>query len=199
MKTSNQAISKFAVTLLTAATIITSTTAVKADVANVKDALAVALKNETIAAAGEKMKLYSLSAQMNGAKKRWSFQFFDGGANIHSVSIDQTGKARYYSRDKGSMRIFDDINFSKLPAPNDVLIDDIVTKGKEALAALKFETVDNGKLYMNYYVRSEMRQKDTAYHAWSVTVPIGDGKKGKTVNFKNGAIDTISNSTIYGG
>jgi len=199
MKTPNQLISKFAAALLTAVAIIISTTAVKADVANVKDALAIALKNETVAAAGEKMKLYSLSSQYNGDKKRWSFQFYDGEANLHSISIDQAGKARYYARDKGSMRIFDDIDFSKLPAPNDVLIEDIVAKGKEVLAALKFKTVGNGKLYMNYYVRSEMRQKDTAYHAWSVTVPIGDGKKGKTVNFKNGIIDTVGNSTIYGG
>ena len=199
MKTPNQLISKFAAALFTAVAIIISTTAVKADVANVNDALAIALKNETIAAAGEKMKLYSLSSQYNSDKKRWSFQFYDGGENLHSISIDQAGKARYYARDKGSMRVFDDIDFSKLPAPNDVIIADIIAQGKEALTALKFKTIDNGKFFVSYYVRSEMRQKDKAYHAWSVTVPIGDGKKGKTVNFKNGVIDTIANSTIYGG
>ena len=97
------------------------------------------------------------------------------------------------------MRIFDDVDFTKLPAPNEVLIDDLLGKGKAALVALKFKTLDSGKLYVNYYVRSEFRQKDKAYHAWSVTIPIGDGKKGKTVAFKNGIIDTINNSTIYGG
>ena len=112
---------------------------------------------------------------------------------------DTSEEALWLAGKVSSMRIFDDIDFSKLPAPNDVLIENIIAQGKEALTALKFKTIDNGKLFVSYYVRSEMRQKDKAYHAWSVTLPIGDGKKGKTVNFKNGEIDTISNSTIYGG
>jgi hypothetical protein len=189
-------ISKIAAAFFLAAAI---TTSASAEVANIKDALGVALKNETIAATGEKMKLYSLTCNYNGTNKRWSFQFYDGGANLHSVSIDKSGKARYYAREKGNMRIFDDIDFTKLPAPNDVLIEDIVGKATAALAALQFKALDNGKLYINYYVRSEYRQKDKAYHAWSVTIPIGDGKKGKVVAFKNGTIDTINNSTIYGG
>lgn len=186
----------WAVALLSAATI---TTAASAEVTNIKEALDVAMKNETIAAGAAKMKLYSLNANYNGANKRWSFQFYDGGANIHSVSVDKSGKARYYARDKGSMRIFDDIDWTKLPAPGEVLIDDIVGKATAALAALKFETIDNGKIYMNYYVRSEYRQKDKAYHAWSVTLPLKEAKKGKTVGFKNGQIDTIMTSTLYGG
>jgi hypothetical protein len=182
--------------LLSAAAI---TATASADITNVKEALDAAMKQETIAAGGEKMKLYSLNANYNGATKRWSFQFYDGGANIHSVSVDKTGKARYYSRDKGTMRVFDDLDWTKLPAPSAVLIDDIIGQSKAALAALKFETVDNGKIYMNYYVRSEYRQKDKAYHAWSVTLPLKAEKQGKTVGFKDGKIDTILTSTLYGG
>jgi len=195
MTTITHTLQKLAAGFLAAAII----TSAHAEVTNIKDALGIALKQETIAAAGEKMKLYSLSANYNGDNKRWSFQFYDGGSNLHSVTIDQSGKARYYARDKGSMRIFDDVDFTKLPAPNEVLIDDLMGKGKTALKALKFIAFDNGKLYVNYYVRSEFRQKDKAYHSWSVTIPIGDGKQGKKVAFKNGEIDTINNSTIYGG
>ena len=196
MTTITHTIRKFAASFVAAAIVTTSATA---DVTNVKEALGLALKQETIAAAGYKMKLYSLSVNYNGDNKRWSFQFYDGGTSLHSCSIDKSGKVRYYVRDKGSMRIFDDVDFTKLPAPNEVLIEDLVGQGKAALTALKFKTLDNGKLYVNYYVRSEFRQKDKVYHSWSVTIPIGDGKKGKTVAFKNGAIDTINNSTIYGG
>lgn len=196
MTTITHTIRKFAASFVAAAIVTTSATA---DVTNVKEALGLALKQEAIAAAGYKMKLYSLSVNYNGDNKRWSFQFYDGGTSLHSCSIDKSGKVRYYVRDKGSMRIFDDVDFTKLPAPNEVLIEDLVGQGKAALTALKFKTLDNGKLYVNYYVRSEFRQKDKVYHSWSVTIPIGDGKKGKTVAFKNGAIDTINNSTIYGG
>jgi hypothetical protein len=196
MTTITHTIRKFTASFVAAAIVTTSATA---DVTNVKEALGLALKQEAIAAAGYKMKLYSLSANYNGDNKRWSFQFYDGGTSLHSCSIDKSGKVRYYVRDKGSMRIFDDVDFTKLHAPNEVLIEDLVGQGKAALTALKFKTLDNGKLYVNYYVRSEFRQKDKAYHSWSVTIPIGDGKKGKTVAFKNGAIDTINNSTIYGG
>ncbi len=196
MTTITHTISKFAASFVAAAIVTTSATA---DVTNVKDALGVALKQETIAAGGEKMKLYSLSANYNGDNKRWSFQFYDGGTNLHSVTIDKSGKARYYARDKGSMRIFDDVDFTKLPAPNEVLIDDLIGKGKAALTALKFKPLDNGKLFVNYYVRSEFRQKDKPYHTWSVTIPIGDGKQGKIVAFKNGNIYEIRNTTTYGG
>ena len=186
----------WAATLLSAAVI---TAPSSAEVTNLKEALDAALKNEIIASGGEKMKLYTLNANYNGDTKRWSFQFYDSGAKIHSVSVDKTGKTRYYGREKGNVRVFEDLDWSKLPAPTEVLIEDLVGKAKEALAALKFETVDNGKIYMNYYVRSEYRQKDQAYHAWSVTLPLKEARKGKTVGFKNGKIDTISNSTIYGG
>ncbi len=168
-----------------------------AGVSNIKDALDIALKNKTIAKGGGKMKLYSINASYNGANKRWTFQFYDGGSNIHSVSIDKSGKARYYRRDKGSMRIFDEVDFSKLPAPSTIFIDDIINKSTTALKALGFTPVENGKLRLDYYLRNEYRQKDKAYHSWRVTIPIGKGKEGKTVTFKNGAIETVSNATIY--
>ena len=176
-----------------------SATATQAEITNIKEALDVAIKHENISSVGEKMKLYSLSANYNGANKRWSFQFYDGGSNLHGITVDKSGKARYFARNKGSMRIFDDIDFTKLPAPNAILINGLIAQSKTALTALDFKPLDNGKLYINYYVRSEYKQKDKAYHAWNVTIPIGDGKQGKNVAFKNGKIDTINNSTIFGG
>ena len=172
------------------------TATASAQVATTKDALAIALKNETIAAGGEKMKLYMISGNYNGATKRWSFQFFDGGANVHSVSVDGKGKANYYSRDKGSSRVFEDLDFSELPAPGEVRVEDAVGKAKTALEALGFKPIDSGKLYISYYVRSEYRQKDQAVHDFKVTLPTGDGKQGKIVGFKNGVLDTVMNSTI---
>ena len=127
MTTITHTIRKFTASFVAAAIVTTSATA---DVTNVKEALGLALKQEAIAAAGYKMKLYSLSANYNGDNKRWSFQFYDGGTSLHSCSIDKSGKVRYYVRDKGSMRIFDDVDFTKLPAPNEVLIEDLVGQGK---------------------------------------------------------------------
>ncbi|MCP5536541.1 MAG: hypothetical protein H7A51_09960 [Akkermansiaceae bacterium] len=196
MTTITHMIRGYAAAFLVAATL---TTASLAGVTNANDALGVAMKQESIAAGGGKMKLYSLTANYNGDNKRWRFQFYDGGASLHSVTVDKSGKVRYYARDKGSIRIFDDIDFNKLPAPNEVLVEGLVEKATAALAALKFKPLDNGRLYLNYYVCSEHRQKDKAYHAWSVTIPIGDGKTAKTVAFKNGEIDTINNATIHGG
>lgn len=182
------------------------TLSIQADVTNIKDALGIALQQKAIEAGGDKMKLYSLSANYNGKTKRWSFQFYDGGANLHSITIDQSGKARHYPRDKGTMRIFDNVDFSKLPAPKEILIDDLVDQGVAALKALNFKPTDNGKLYLKYYVRSENLQKDKPYHSWSVTIPIdiaegkkSENKQGKTVTFKNGKIDTVTNAIIYGG
>ncbi|BDS04970.1 hypothetical protein NT6N_00100 [Oceaniferula spumae] len=184
---------KFAATSVAA---LAMTIAVSAQVNNTKEALAVALKNETVAAGGEKMKLYAVSGNYNGTNKRWSFQFYDGGANVHSVSVDEKGKANYYSREKGSTRVFDDLDFSKLPAPSEVLVEDAIGKAKTALEALGFKPITDGKLYISYYVRSEYRQKDVPVHDWKVTLPIGDGKQGKMVGFKNGGVDTVMNSTI---
>jgi len=167
-----------------------------AQVTTTKDALATALKNETIAAGGEKMKLYSVSGNFNGATKRWTFAFYDGGANVHSVSVDGKGKANYYSRDKGSTRVFEDLDFTKLPAPSAVIVEDAIGKAKTALEALGFKPIDSGKLYISYYLRSEYRQKDQPVHDYKITMPTGDGKQGKMVGFKNGALDTIMNSTI---
>ncbi|MBK1829683.1 hypothetical protein JIN77_03020 [Verrucomicrobiaceae bacterium R5-34] len=171
-------------------------TAAMADVNTPKEALDIALKNETIAAAGEKMKLYSMSSNYDGTRKRWSFSFYDGGDKTHSVSVDDKGKANYYARDKSSMRIFEDLDFSKLPAPSEVLIEDSVSKAKTALEALGFSPITDKKVYVSYYLRSELRQKDQAYHAWQVSLPTGDGKQGKMVSFKNGKLDTIMNSSI---
>lgn len=181
------------------AVMATCATAVKAEITNAKEALDAALKNETIAAAGDKMKLYSMNANYNGDRKTWGFQFYDGGANVHSVYVDKKGKVRYSARDKGSMRIFDDLDFTKLPAPTEVFVADSIKTSIEALKALGFEHKDNGKLYINYYLRSEPRDKDVPLHRWSVTIPVGDGKKGKIVGFQNGKLDTIMNTTIYGG
>lgn len=184
---------KLATTCLAA---LALTAAATAQVANTKDALAIALKNSTIAAGGEKMKLYMVSGNHSGTSKRWSFQFFDGGDKVHTISVNDKGKANYYARDKGSTRVFDDLDFSKLPAPNDILIEDAIGKAKTALEALGFKPITDGKLYISYYVRSEYRQKDKAVHDWKVTLPTGDGKQGKVVGFKNGTVDTIMNSTI---
>ena len=167
-----------------------------AEVSTIKDALGVALKNETIAAGGEKMKLYSANAYTSGTRTYWSFQFYDSGANLHSVRVDGAGKASYSSRDKGSMSVFDDLDFSKLPAPSEVLVEGAMEKAKAALVALGFKPTNSGKYQISYYVRSEYRQKDTPVHDFKVSLPTGDGKAGKMVGFKNGSIDTIMNSSI---
>jgi len=167
-----------------------------AEVNTPKEALAIALKNETVAAGGDKMKLYSMSSSYDGDRKRWSFSFYDGGEKSHSVSVDGKGKANYYARDKGTMRIFEDLDFSKLPAASEVIVDDSIGKAKTALEALGFKPLTDKKVYISYYLRSETRQKDVAVHAWQVSLPTGDGKQGKMVGFKNGAIDTVMNSSI---
>ena len=177
---------------------VTFTSVTSAQVANVQDALNIALKNETIANSGDKMKLYSVNAIYNRNNKNWSFQFYDGGDNIHNVSVNNTGKTRYYARDKGTIPIFDSINWEKLPTPNDVLVENITKKAKAALHALKFDIIDNGKIYMSYHIQSEPRQKNKAFHSWSITLPLKETGKGKTVGFKNGKIDTILTSMIQG-
>ena len=178
-------------TALIAAAAITASAS--ADVATLKDALDIAMKNETIAAGEDKMKLKSASANYTKDRKSWSFTFYDGGAQLHTVYVDVKGTARYSSRDKGSSRIFDEIDWTKLPAPSDVLIDDAIGKAKTALTALNIAPAE-GRISISYYLQQESRQKDVAYHAWRVTVRIGDGKQGKTVGFKNGIVDTISAS-----
>ena len=197
----------FLVTLVTIASI-------HAEITTIKGALDVVLKQKAIAEAGEKMKLYSLAVNYNGKTKRWSFQFYDGGAKLHGITIDQSGKTRYYPRDKGTLRVFDHIDFSKLPAPHDVLIHNIIDQGKATLKQLNFHPVRNGKIYIKYYVRHETLQQDKAYHSWSITMPtsggMGDGLnkekgkvnnrlQGKTVTFKNGKVDTVTNAIVYGG
>ena len=190
MKTIKQ---QLAATCIAAFAMVTTATA---EVNTPSEALAIALKNETVAAGGEKMKLYSMSSNYDGTRKRWSFQFYDGGDKSHSVSVDDKGKANYYARDKGSMRIFDDLDFTKLPAPSAVMIADSIGKAKTALEALGFKPITDKKVYISYYLRSELRQKDQPYHAWQVSLPTGDGKQGKMVGFKNGELDTVMNSSI---
>lgn len=167
-----------------------------AQVSNLKEALDLALKNETIAAAGEKMKLYSASAYVSHGNKSWSFQFYGGGAELHSIRINTKGKASYSSRNKGTNKVFEDIDFSKVPAPSEVLVADGLAKAQKALEALGFKPTNSGNFQISYFVRSEYRQKEVPSHDYKVSLTIGDGKQGKTVTFKNGNIDTISNSGI---
>ena len=169
------------------------TASASTEVTNLKDALDVALKNKTIAAAGEKMKLRSANANYSKTRKTWIFTFYDGGDQVHTVYVDAKGKARYSSRDKGSARIFDEIDWTKLPAPSTLLIDDIIGKAKSALTALNIPPAE-GRINITYYLQQEPRQKDVAYHSWRVTLRIRDGKQSKTVGFKNGVVDTISAS-----
>lgn len=173
---------------------------VLADTVNtMKEALDVALKQDTIAAAGDKAKLYSISANYKENDKRWTFSFYDGGDNVHTVSVKGDGKTHYSAREKGSLRIFDDLDFSKLPAPQELIIDDAIDSAKSALTGLGFEVIDNGKVSLYYNIMSEYRQKDKPAHNWRVTLPVKDEdpKKAKSVNFLNGKIDTISNTSMY--
>ena len=167
-----------------------------AQITTIKEALDVALKNETVATSGGKMKLYSANAYTNSNGKSWSFTFYDGGEHRHSVRVDEKGKKHYTTQPKGSLRVFKDIDFSKLPAPSSVLVEDAMKKSKTALEALGFKPTNSGKYQITYYVRSELRQKNKAFHNYKVSLPTGDGKQGKTVSFKNGKLDTISNSSI---
>lgn len=186
--------SKIATTCLALAAL---TAAASAQVTNLKEALDAALKNSTIAAAEGKMKLYAASASKSGANPYWSFQFYDGGTNVHSVSINGKGKVNYSTRDKGSStRVFEDLDITQLPAPNDILVEGAMEKSKAALEALGFKLTNSGNYQISYYLRSEFRQKDKASHEFRVSLPIGDGKQGKTVGFKNGNIDTIANSSV---
>lgn len=184
--------------LAIAAAAITIVSAAQAGVTNIKEALATALKNQTIAAAGDKMKLYALSASYQGDTKHWTIQLHDGGTKIHTIHINNTGKTRHSARNKSNLRIFNDLDFSKLPAPTEVLIDDVAAKAKEALSALKFTPTGNGKLHIIYNLNPGFLQKGQPCHTWRVIIPVGDGKKGKTVIFKNGRLDSILTTPITG-
>ena len=164
-------------------------------VSSVKDALALALKHEQIASKVDEMKLYMSSSTISVKRQSWSFTFYDGGSLLHTVSLNSEGKTYYSSRDKGSSKLFTQLDFTKLPAPNDVLIDGVVKQAKEALSLLKFEPND-AKLYINYNVRNNYKQKDVAIHTWNVSMPVGEGASGKMVGFENGKLSTVMNSMI---
>ena len=177
---------------------VLATNNVLAKVNTLKEALDTALKHKEIEDSVEKVKLHALAAHYNGDNKRWRFQLYDGGEQLHYISVDSSGKVRHYKRDLSGFQIFDDVDFSKIPPPSDVIAHDLIKSSKAALEALQFKVVDNGKIYLNYAVRSELKKKDTPYHAWSVTLPIGDGKVAKSVVHKNGVIEEIRNAIIAG-
>ena len=177
---------------------LVSSTALHAELNNVSDALEVAIKHEAVSKRGETIRLYSLSANYLGDKKRWNFYFFDTGENLHAVTVTNSGKALHHLRSKGDLRIFEELNFSQLPHPREVLLDGLIQKGIAAMSALKFKPVNDGQLHLRYQIVNDPRNKDKARHLWSVTLPIGDGKKGKTATFMNGQIDTVTNAIISG-
>ncbi len=42
----------------------------------------------------------------------------------------------------------------------------------------------------------EAKKKEEAHHYWNVSLLTGDGSSGKTVGFKDGKLNTISDSSI---
>ena len=184
---------------LIAAALTASAPGIRADVTNIKDALGIAMEHEAVSTSGEKIKLYSLSAHYHGSKKRWNFQFFSTGENLHNVTVTSSGNALHYLRSKADIDIFKNLDFSQLPAPKEVLLDQLIDKGISAITALKFKPASNSNLYIRYQLRNDLLKKDKACHVWSITIPIGDGKKAKTATFLNGQIDTVTNAIISGG
>ena len=179
-----------------AATLLLPT--VSANVNDLQSALALASKHQTIADAGGSMKLYSLTANYNGKDKRWRFQFYDGKDKLHNVHIDQAGKIRYHARNKGNLRIFDHVELKTLPHPSETLIHNLVEQARKALKALNFKLAEKDTVYIRYQLHNHLTHKNKAYHVWTVTLPVGDGKQGKNVSFKDGSVDTISNAIIHG-
>lgn len=168
-----------------------------AQVVNITKALGMALKNETIIASGNKLKLIDANAYTSGSGMYYSFSFYDGSANVHSVRVDPKGKVNYSALEKNSQtRVFEDVDLSTLPAPSEVIVENAIQKAKTALETLGFKPTDSGKIQIHYHLRAEYRQKSTAVHDYKVSLPTGDGKQGKTVVFKNGNIDQVINSTI---
>ena len=184
---------------LIAAALTASAPVIHADVTNIKDALAIAMEHEAVSTSGEKIKLYSLSAHYHGTKKRWNFQFFNTGENLHNVTVTSLGNALHYLRSKGDISVFKNLDFSQLPAPKEVLLGGLIEKGMSAITALKFKPASNSNLYIRYQLRNDLLKKDKACHVWSITIPIGDGKQAKTATFLNGQIDTVTNAIISGG
>lgn len=170
-------------------------TAVK-DMTKVENALAAALEHKTIAAGGDKMKLYSIYGSVDGDRTSWVIVFFDGAELQHSISINGSGKLSYSSRDKGSFSLFKDVDFTKVAKPADVILPGLVEKGMKVLNALELKPDDSGKMYINYTLRNHYKDKATGIHHWSMAVPTGDGTAGKRVTFANGELDTLVNSPV---
>ncbi len=162
----------------------------------VENALVMALEHKTIAAGADKMKLYGAHGTLSKDRISWSFSFYDGGDLVHSVSINSKGQLHYSSRDKGSSNIFKTVDFTKVVKPTETLIPDLKAKAMKALNALEFIPDDSGKMYISYSLRAHYKTKDIGDHYWKIAMPTGDGTSGKMVGFKNGNLDTISNSTV---
>jgi len=146
--------------LITCATILVSSIgAIAEEVTSMKQALELALADKTIAAEGDKVKLYSASANITKERINFTFRFYTGGENIHAVSVNKSGKTRYYASAKGSSRVFDDLDFTKLPAPSEVIVEGAVEQCKKALTDLGFAVLDNGKYSTYYSISSEFREK----------------------------------------
>ena len=167
-----------------------------AQITTLKDALNTALKQKDIASVGESMKLYSASAYRKGKRGSWSFTFYDGRDLYHTLRVDTRARTYYTTKPKGRQSILQDLDFSKLPAPTSVIVVDALNRSKAALTALGFKPTNSGNYRINYHLRSAVHQKSTAIHTFHVSLPTSDGQQGKTVTFKNGKLDTVSNSSI---
>lgn len=183
---------------ITAAFSLASAAPLHAETGSVRDALELALKHDALSGREASIRLFSLSANYLGAKKRWNFLFFDAGENLHAVTVTNSGKALHHLRNKGDIRIFDQLDFSQLPPPREVLLDGLIEKGIAAISALKFSPVKDGPFHLRYQLDHNARKKDEARHLWSITIPVGDGKRGKTATFLNGRIDTVTNAILSG-
>jgi len=181
--------------LLSMVSVFSQAAAPAAAANSVVEALEKALQHEQIAPKADKMKLYMSSCSVSPKRSNWSFTFFDGGALLHTVTINSSGKTYYNSRDKGTSRVFKELDFTKLPAPKEVMIEGIVEKSKKALTALEFAP-STEKMYINYNLRNDYKQKDKAIHSWSVSMLVGDGTSGKSVGFQDGKLYSIQHSII---
>lgn len=171
-----------------------SQTATTTEKMTIADALDKALQHAQIAPQADKVKLYLSSCSLSEERNTYSFTFYDGGTLLHTISMNN-GKQYYSSREIGTTKVFKELDFSKVPAPKDVVIEGVIDKTEKALTALEFgPTVE--KLYVNYNLRNDYKNKDQAHHYWNVSMPTGDGTSGKSVGFVDGELSTINNSTI---
>jgi len=159
------------------------------------EALDKAMQHEQIVAKGDKVKLYQSTISLSEKRSSWSFTFYDGGSLLHTVRISSGSKPYYNSRDKGSSKIFEELDFSKIPAPKEAVLADMVEKAKKVLTALELNP-STEKMYINYSLRNAYKQKDMAIHSWSISMLTGDGTSGKTVAFQNGEFFSVNPSMI---